>query len=264
MGFLKKVIKKINNQRPILVYPNIVEYSNEFEGKKALVIGGGTGIGLAISQELKQSGAEVVIASRKKYEIDGLTSEILDVSDISLLERQLNELIEKYKFFEIVVNSQGVLPNCDLIKDFNSIDHEDFETVMRINLESVYFITKYFCLYYALNQIEGHVLNICSTEGMKGSVVPYGISKAGVISLTQGIGKLFANKGITVNGIAPGATATDMMRMNTNEDLRKNYIPTHRANISKEVAKVAHLLLSDTGKRMCGQIVTIDGGESLK
>ena len=94
--------------------------------------------------------------------------------------------------------------------------------------------------------------------------MPYGLSKAAVISLTKGLGKKMASKNIVVNGIAPGATATEMMKMSSDGDLRRGYIPSQRASIPAEIAKAAHLLLSDAGRQMCGQVVVVDGGESLK
>ena len=82
--------------------------------------------------------------------------------------------------------------------------------------------------------------------------------------MTKGIGKIMASKNIVVNGIAPGATATAMMKMDCDGNIRKDYIPSKRATIPLEIAKGAHLLLSDAGRQMCGQILVIDGGESLK
>ena len=259
-----RVLKAVGKRRPILLSTNIVNYNEEFKGKTALVIGGGSGIGLAIAQELKNCGATVIIAGRTKREIDHFTSEVLDVSELELLEISLKTIVNRYGKIEIVVNSQGVLSAVDYKKEFYSVNIDDFEKTLTVNLESVYFVTQFFCKYFEQNSIQGHILNICSTEGLKGTTVPYGISKAGVIRLTQGIGKIMAEKGITINGISPGATATHMMNMDAEHDLRKNYIPSQRANIPIEIAKVSHMLLSDVGKRMCGQVVTVDGGESLK
>lgn len=263
MGIKQKIVNRIAKERPILLTPNFVKSDAEFSGKRALVIGGGTGIGLAIAQELKASGADVIICGRKERQIDGMTFATLDVSRIEYLSDKLDELVNKYQKLDIVVNSQGICPEADFKQDFFAVDQNDFEKVIGINLESVYFVNQYFCKYYVKNNITGNILNICSTEGLKGNVVPYGISKAAVISLTKGIGKKMAAQGITVNGIAPGATATNMMNMSSAGNLRRNYIPSERVNIPMEIAKTAHLLLSDAGRQMCGQVIVVDGGESL-
>lgn len=260
----EKVIKKIAQQRPIELTANFVECGSEFDGKTALVIGGGTGIGYAIAQELAANGAKVVVCGRKLHKIENMDAEVLDVSKIDELKAALQMLINKYGRFDIVVNSQGICPEADFKQSFYEIDQADFEKVSRVNFESVYFVNQFFCEYYENNKISGNILNICSTEGLKGNVVPYGLTKAAVISMTKGIGKIMASKNIVVNGIAPGATATAMMKMDCDGNIRKDYIPSKRATIPLEIAKGAHLLLSDAGRQMCGQILVIDGGESLK
>lgn len=261
---IKNVLRKFAQQKPIELTANFVEYGSEFKNKTALIIGGGTGIGYAIAQELAANGARVVVCGRKLHEIDGMDTEVLDVSKIDDLKTELQALIKKYTKFDIVVNSQGICPNVDFNQSFFEVDQSDFESVVRVNFESVYFVNQFFCEYYKNNKIAGNILNICSTEGLKGNVVPYGLTKAAVISMTKGIGKIMASHNIVVNGIAPGATATAMMQMDSKGDIRKDYIPSKRATIPLEIAKAAHLLLSDAGRQMCGQILVIDGGESLK
>ena len=247
---LKKMIKKIAQQKPIELTANFVEFGSEFSGKTALVIGGGTGIGYAIAQELVSNGAKVVVCGRKLHDIEGMNAEVLDVSKIDELKTELQTILNKYGRFDIVVNSQGICPEVDFKQSFYEVNQFDFESVSKVNYEN--------------NKIAGNILNICSTEGLKGNVVPYGLTKAAVISMTKGIGKIMASQNIVVNGIAPGATATAMMKMDCDGNIRKDYIPSKRATIPLEIAKAAHLLLSDAGRQMCGQVLVIDGGESLK
>lgn len=264
MKMLRKMLKKINQGRPIKLISNYVQYGTEFRDKTVLVIGGGTGIGRAIAEELVSNGARVVICGRKCYRIEHVSSEILDVSNIEALEVNLANLLKKYIRFDIVVNSQGICPDVDFRQSFYDVTQSDFEKVMRVNFESVYFVNKYFCQYFEHNNIAGNILNICSTEGLKGCVVPYGLSKAAVISFTKGLGKRMASRNIVINGIAPGVTATDMMNMHSDGDLRIDYVPSLRASLPIEIAKTAHLLLSDAGRQMCGAVIVVDGGESLK
>lgn len=260
---IKQMINMVAKRRPIFIEQKIVSPEKEFGERKILIIGGGSGIGAAIANELYLSGATIIICGRKKHEDKYFSSEVWDVSEIDKIGEKLSEIIKKYGPIDSVVNSQGICPKCDFEKKINLVDTKDFDEVIRVNLESVYFICQKACEYFEKNGIAGHVLNICSTEGLKGAVVPYGISKAGVISLTEGFGKYYASKGITVNGIAPGATSTQMMGMKSEGDLRINYIPSRRATTPTEIAKMAKLLLSDSGKQICGSIVTVDGGESL-
>ena len=114
----EKVIKKIAQQRPIKLTANFVECGSEFNGKTALLIGGGTGIGYAIAQELAANGANVVVGGRKLHEIDNMDAEVLDVSKIDELKAALQMLINKYGSFDIVVNSQGFVQRLILSSPF--------------------------------------------------------------------------------------------------------------------------------------------------
>ncbi len=263
MGFKNYILKRIAKYRPITVESNFIKEGTEFSGRKAIVFGGGTGIGLAITQELVNNGADVVVCGRSRRNIEKVESEVIDVAEIEKLSAKLDAIIKKHNHIDIVVNSQGILTETDYKLDFYGVMPKDFENVIKVNLESVFFINQYFCKYFEENHIKGNILNICSTEGLRGNVVPYGMSKSAVINMTKGIGKRMASKNIVVNGIAPGGTATSMIKIDENEDIRLNYIPSQRACLPLEVGKVAHFLLADTGKQMCGQVVVIDGGESL-
>ena len=261
MRLLNKLFNAIAQRKPIMLESNYIAPSQEFSNKTALVFGGGSGIGNEIAGELKKNGANIIICGRTEINNYDYKFKKVDVSDFMNLYDNLNSLICNH--IDIVVNSQGICPEDDFKGNFSQIDYDYFDKVFDVNTKSVYFITKFFAEYFSKNNIDGRILNICSTEGLKGSCVPYGMSKAATISLTKGFGKAYAQKGIIINGIAPGATATKMMKMSSDGDLRRNYIPSKRACTSTEIAKAAHFMLSDAGKQMCGQILVIDGGESL-
>ena len=263
MFIINKIIKKIADRRPINLETKLVEPDRLLANRTAVIIGGGTGIGHAIAKNLKEAGCRVIICGRKKYNIEDYESEVWDVSDIKKIHSNIAKITEKYGMIDIVVNSQGLCPKVDFAQSFSEVNQEDFESVFKVNIESVFFICQEFCEYFEKNHIQGHILNICSTEGLKGSVVPYGLSKGAVVNLTKGLGKKMAGKGIVVNGIAPGATATSMIGMDETRDLRKNYIPSKRASIPNEIAKAALFLIADSGKQMCGEVLVMDGGESL-
>lgn len=247
----------------IIVEKRFIQAGTSFSGKTALVIGGTSGIGKAIAERLLVEQCKVIIAGRREFEDSRFSVVKWDVSQIENIHVKVNELITKYGRIDMVVNSQGICPEFDFKQDFFSIDLNDYDKVFTTNLESVFFICQAFCKYFEENNISGHILNIASTEGLKGSMVPYGISKSGVVSLTKGLGKAMIRKNIVINGIAPGATATQMMRMNENNSIRLDYLPSKRATIPDEIAELAFFLLSDSGSQMCGQVVCIDGGESL-
>ena len=260
---IKKHFKKIG-KKPIILHHNY-GLGGILSGKRAIIIGGGTGIGKSIAEAFISANCEVIISSRENHSVEGIFPFVeWDVTEIEKISGTFEKIVAEYGQIDIVVNAQGICPPVDFQRRYWDITPSSFEKVMSVNLESIYFICQKVCDYYVNNNIEGHILNIASTEGLKGACLPYGISKAGVISLTKGLAKLMAPKGITVNGIAPGATATDMMGMSPEKDLRLDYIPGGRASTPQEIANLALFLVSDMGANMHGEIVTFDGGESLR
>ena len=261
MGIKSKITNKLNNKNITLNYKYVIN-DNLLKSKDIIVFGGATGIGLAISNILSKAGANIIICSRSKHNLDDTFSfHSIDLEKENFLE-ELPKIIEEYDKIDAVVNCQGICPDIDFKQDFLEIDLNDYNAVFNINLKSVYFINQFFCKYFIENKITGNILNIASTEGLKGATVPYGISKSGVVSLTKGLGKKMAKHGITINGIAPGATATSMMKIK-DKNLYKSYLPSNRMTTPEEIANMALFLLSDIGKNMIGEIVVIDGGENL-
>lgn len=258
-GLIKKSLRK-----PIIVKPVFQESTHLLDGKSVLVVGGGTGIGLAISRALRDAGAHVTVASRtpdEQLEQEGFSVERWDVGVIEGISERYAELWTRDEY-DIVVCSQGICPEVDFAGRLFEVTPEDFEFVVRVNSESPYFIIREAARHFIDAGRKGTVVVICSTEGLKGGFVPYGISKAFTVSMVGGLGKVLARKGVTVSGIAPGATATKMMGMDSNGDLTYP-VPSGRCTLPEEIANMAVFLASDMGRQMCGQVVTIDGGESL-
>lgn len=263
---IRSVVKRFIKlfQKPVVIHATYRDPAQLLHGKRALVIGGSSGIGEAISYTLANAGCDVIAASRSRHTLKKEVTFIeWDISDIDNLASKFKEIIMEYGDIDIVVNSHGICPKKDFQGKCLDIDPADFDEVINVNLKSVYFCCQTVCHYFLENNKKGHILNIASTEGLKGAYVPYGISKAGVVSLTKGMGKKFASKGIVINGIAPGATATNMMDMIASENVRLDYIPSCRASLPKEIANLALFLISDMGQNMCGTVIAYDGGESL-
>lgn len=262
MSVIHRIIRKFIPPKQVSIALNYTSNDTLLKNKTALIIGGGSGIGKSIARKLQSAGCRVIVAGRTQRDTE-FSFVKWDVSDTEKLKDEFYFVIEQYGRIDILVNSQGICPDDDFACRYNSITCQGFNDVMAVNLNSVYFLTVYASEYFINNGIRGNILNIASTEGLKGSVVPYGISKAGVVSLTRGLGKKLAGSNITVNGIAPGATATDMMRMNGDNNLLKERLPAKRMTIPEEIAEAALYLVSDMARNTCGQILVVDGGESL-
>ena len=159
---------------------------------------------------------------------------------------------------DILVNNAGVLgaiiPNAK---------EEDYDKILDTNLKGVFFLTQFFCNYMAKNNIKGNVLNIASSSSLRPAISAYTVSKWGLRGLTLGFARSYAKFGITINGLAPGPTATPMLIHNGNKNLLNEQIPLGRYALPEEIANMAVFLVSDMGHSIIGDIVYMTGGAGL-
>lgn len=244
-------------------------------GKNVVVMGGTSGIGLAIADAACKAGARVLVIGRNEEKLKnvladraadsffGLTADVSRCETDEMLPALAREKLGAEA--DIVINAAGVLsPQC-LKQDFLSVDEKTWNYVMDTNIKGMFFVCQAFIRdWLALDERKRrHILNICSTEGLHGIVVPYGVSKWGTIGLTKGLGKKYAMSGIVVNGIAPGGTATQMLGFEKGSNLQWS-VPNNRVSLPEEIGELAVFMCSDMGDNMVGSVVTCDGGESLR
>lgn len=142
---------------------------------------------------------------------------------------------------------------------FRYTEAEDFDAVMQTNIKSTYLISQVFANYFIENSIEGNILNISSVSGIRPANTPYMISKWGMNGLTKGMAKQLIKYGIVVNGIAPGPTATEMLRLD-GSNLSYEGAPAKRFTAPAEVGNLAVFLLSDMARMIVGETIAISGG----
>lgn len=241
---------------------------------RAVVVGAAGGIGLAVCKGFLDSGVKVVAVARGEDNKNVLLRELgtdINVIDFDIRNiEKIRELIEDCTNgfdegeFDIWVNCAGVFLERDWERDFLNFTREEYEAEMLCNIEAPFFICQGVIEYYLKNSIKGHILNIASTAGIKDAYLPYGLSKGGIIKLTRGLGKKFASSGIVINGIAPGPTAMRMMKVGIETDA-ENFpeSPLERMLHPEEIAELVLYMTSDYAKAIVGEVVVIDGGESV-
>lgn len=243
----------------------------QLEGRTALVTGASRGIGRAIALALAQEGADVAINYvSSEAPARELAKEITEMGRQAVLVRanvgnypdiyqMAQQVFQAFGHLDILVNNAGITSD----KTFQKMDHAAWEQVMAINLDGVFNCTKAFID----NMIErqwGRVVNITSVIGQIGNFgqVNYAASKAGVAAFTKSLAKEVAAKGITVNAVAPGFIATDMVTEipeNVQAKLLEQ-IPMRRFGNADEVARACVYLCSTDGDYITGSELKINGG----
>ena len=242
--------------------------------KKAIVTGGSRGIGYAIAKALANEGCTVVITGRNLKTLEKAAAEIggkvfpmvWDASEIGVANEKLREAAELLGGLDIVVNNAGIFAQRSEWEKESLLATtvEEWESVMRTNTSALFFTMQAAVNYMRLHEIRGNILNVTSVAGYEPVYGAYGASKAAASGLTRGWGRMFANEGITINGIAPGPVATEMNHWHEGDPMEHARIPYGRFATIDEIAKLAMYLLSDDAKMICGETVVFDGGYAIR
>ena len=241
------------------------------KGRCALVTGGTSGIGFCIAKAFLDSGATVIITGhdedrlKKSYSIldksyhNKIFSVVLDNTKVETFKDTFQKTLSLIngKQIDILVNNAGVLGG-----QIKNTTVDEYDMVMNTNLRGVFFLSQMFGKYMKEEGIGGNILNIASSSSFRPAVSAYTLSKWGVRGLTLGLARSLAPYGITVNGIAPGLTATPMQHKDTSEELAANTI-LGRYALPEEIASMAVILVSGLGKTILGDIVCMTGGSAL-
>lgn len=271
----KRIVKYILYGVPIknVVTANIgVIAPNEMlKGKTALVTGGTSGIGKAIAQAFLNSGAKVIITGRSQDKADKVCQELQSSGDNKVFAIELNNIVPETFFqkiqeiltlsgvekIDILVNNAGLLGG-----DISNTSIEEFDQVVDTNLRGAFFLSREVAHYMVDNGIHGNILNIASSSSLRPAASAYTLSKWGLRGMTLGLAKTLSPYGIVVNGIAPGPTATPMLKKDTS-DIAFEGNPAGRYAMPEEIANMAVMLTSSIGRMIIGDIVYMTGGAGL-
>lgn len=235
-----------------------------------MVTGGTSGIGFSIAKAFLKAGASVIFTGRDQERINATLSLlsglgraygfVLDNTKVTEFDSSLFELLELVRndgiqHIDILVNNAGVN-----YKGMPNATEEEYDKVMDTNLKGAFFLSQAFGKYMVENHIEGNILNIASASALRPADSAYSLSKWGIRGLTLGLAKLLGQHGITVNGIAPGPTATPMMMKGDNANMALERIPLGRYIMPEEIASMAVFLVSNLGRSVMGDMVFMTGG----
>lgn len=269
----KNLLKYAKSGGIVYINFNKVNPSERFNGKKILVTGGSSGIGLEIAKEYLAEGAEVLITGRRKDMLDKVVERLAssrlhtmvwDHSDIPNMESLFKKAINELGHIDICINNAGIYSE----KKWSTIDENSYDSVLDINSKGLFFMCQTEGKYFVSNKINGRIINICSIAGIKSGFDPYSISKWGSVCITKGLAKELVKYGIIVNGVAPGNVVTNIHDGVKGKSIEDNaYMPSHLTNrytLVEEVAGMVLYLSSDLGSNIVGQVVAIDGGWTLR
>ena len=242
-----------------------------FDGKVAIVTGGTRDIGGAITSMLAQNGAKVAAGySRGKETGEQLQSHLASAgSHISLhqgrvdapadCERVVAEVLERHGRIDYLINNAGITVD----KTVRKMTNDDWHNVLNVNLFGAFAMTKA-VLEHMIERGSGRIVNISSVIGETGNVgqANYAASKAGLFGFSKSLALEMAQKGITVNCVAPGFIETEMVGAIPAPVLQKivDKIPQRRLGSTREVARVVCFLLEDESRYITGAVYTVNGG----
>jgi 2-hydroxycyclohexanecarboxyl-CoA dehydrogenase len=249
----------------------------DLHGKVAVVTGGGSGIGLAISERLAVDGAAVAVLDRNAASADEAAAKInadggtaigveADVTDRAGVEAAIAHIVQILGAPTILVNNAGL----EHFGPFLKIDLDTWQRVLDVNLTGTF----HCCQVVIPHMLEagwGRIVNISSSSAQGGQpyMAVYVSSKAGVIGLTKSLALEFGPKGITVNTIPPGFIDTPMLRASEAKgrlgggvEEHEQHTPVRRIGRPDDIAAAAAFLVTEEASYITGQVIGVNGGRN--
>ncbi len=245
--------------------------SDKLLGKVAIITGGDSGIGRAVAIAFAKEGADVAVMYLNEHEDAEKTQQLVkelgrdcltiagDIGDESFCKQAIQQVIDKFGHLDILVNNAAEQHPQESIEDISA---EQLERTFRTNIFSMFFLTK-----AALPHLkEGSaIINTTSVTAYQGSpeLLDYSSTKGAIVAFTRSLSKSLVEKGIRVNGVAPGPIWTPLIPATFPEEKVAKFgkqVPMQRAGQPEEVASCYVFLASNDASYMAGQILHPNGG----
>ena len=241
------------------------------EGKNVIITGASRGIGRGIAKVFAEHGANVAFTySSSEGPAIELQDELIalgvkakayksNAASYEESEKLVAQVLEDFGSIDVLINNAGITKDNLLMR----MAEEDFDTVIEVNLKSVFNMTKA-VQRTMLKQRKGSIVNMSSVVGVKGNAgqANYAASKAGMIGFTKSIALELGSRNIRCNAIAPGFIETEMTDKLDEKTVQgwRDAIPLKRGGTPEDVANACLFLASDLSAYITGQVLNVDGG----
>ena len=248
----------------------------DLTGRRALVTGGNSGIGLAMARALGLAGAQVLLVARREAELAAAANELsadriqaqwltADLTDIDRLRNAAQEGVQRLGGIDILVNAAGV----NLRQPFAEVTPRSWQTQIALHLTAPFFLTQALAPAMAARGW-GRIVNIASLQSWRAfpHSAPYGAGKGGVVQLTRAIAQEWSARGITCNAIGPGFFPTPLTQaVFDNTELAARHAAqtcAGRNGTLQDLHGATVFLCSDAAAYITGQTLMVDGGYTAK
>jgi NAD(P)-dependent dehydrogenase (short-subunit alcohol dehydrogenase family) len=247
------------------------------DGRVALVTGGSRGIGLAIARALAAHGARVVLAARK---LEGLTAAVERIKaeggqahavvahtgKPEQLNALMEEAIRTFGKVDILVNNAATNP---YFGPLMNLEDGAYHKTLEVNLKGTLDLSRLVAKHLMDRSVGGSIINLTSVLGLNAAPMQgvYGMTKAGLVSMTQTMALELGSQNIRCNAIAPGLVKTQFAAALTSDEEISNRAlsrtPLGRLGEPEDIAGAAVFLASDAARFVTGHVLVVDGGLTL-
>ena len=242
--------------------------------KIAIVTGGASGIGFAITEKFVANKIHTIIIGRNEKKLAAAKEKLgdlcepvnYDLNELQGIPKLVDKLNERFNHIDILVNNAGI----NLKKEFTSVTDEEFQQIMHTNVIAMFSLSREVIKCMMDKLIKGSIINISSMASQYGlpEVIAYTASKAAIEGMTRAMATELSPKGIRINCIAPGFIATDMSAKALNNDAKRKQKVISRTPMGylgqpADIGDAALFLATDASTYITGVVLPVDGGNSI-